>query len=60
MKTEHNATILPQHDRMCEHMTTQAHALPHTNTKGPRGDLNLPKDGAQHRRYHAHYDDLLN
>ncbi|MFO8127135.1 hypothetical protein [Yoonia sp.] len=47
-------------DRMCEHL-----ALMVGNTERPqqveqRGDLNLRKDGAEHRRYHAFFDDLQN
>lgn len=29
-------------------------------TRGTRGALNLARDSAQHRRYHSHYEDLLN
>lgn len=60
MSSEKQSGPLPQFDRMCEHMTRGARPLPYTQTHKKRGDLNLDNDGSKHRRYHAHYEDLLN
>ncbi|MEL6838988.1 MAG: hypothetical protein AAFP85_06830 [Pseudomonadota bacterium] len=46
-------------DRMCDHLQ-HAQTLVRPDMPSQRGDLNLAKDGSQHRRYHGLYEDLLN
>ena len=60
MSKKTSAAAIARFDRMCEHMTLTARTLPELQTKQKRGDLDLSKDGAQHRRYQALYEDLLN
>ncbi len=47
-------------DRMCEHLALMARNTNRPQQVDQRGDLNLRKDGSQHRRYHAFFDDLQN
>ncbi len=49
-----------QFDRLCERFPRGIAAHVPWNVSGPRGDLNLERDGSQHCRYQSLYDDLLN
>ena len=57
-KTSQNPTI--RFDRMCEHLALMAQRTERPQNVEKRGDLDLRKDGSQHRRYHAFFDDLQN
>ncbi|EBA10596.1 hypothetical protein [Roseobacter sp. CCS2] len=57
-KTSNDPTI--RFDRMCEHLALMAQNTQRPQQVEQRGDLNLRKDGSQHRRYHAFFDDLQN
>ena len=57
-KTSQDPTI--RFDRMCEHLALMAQKTERPHHVEQRGDLNLRKDGSQHRRYHAFFDDLQN
>lgn len=52
-------------DRLCAHLLSARRALTFRQpvpweTDGKRGRLDLSRDGAQHRKFHAHHEDLLN
>lgn len=47
-------------DRMCEHLAVNTSADAPWGRDAKRGALDLSKDGAQHRRFHSFYEDLLN
>ncbi len=47
-------------DRMCAYLEHAASNPARVKPEMQRGDLNLAKDGAQHRRYHTLYEDLQN
>lgn len=55
-----NAEIIAKFDRQCPQMTRGAMPLEAVQIGKMRGDLDLQKDGSQHRRYHVLYEDLLN
>lgn len=57
-KVPNNSTT--QFDRLCEHLASRVSNRGQSERSGMRGDLNLCRDGAQHRRYHGFYEDLLN
>lgn len=46
--------------RLYGHLVLRARNGGHPERSGMRGDLNLCRDGAQHRRYHGFHGDLLN
>ncbi|SFS21303.1 hypothetical protein [Yoonia litorea] len=47
-------------DRLCAHLQTPAASPEYVETSDTRGALDLSKDRSGHRRFHAHYEDLLN
>lgn len=54
------SAIDPRFDRPCEHLATKKSADAPWGDDHQRGSLDLGKDGAQHRRFHSFYEDLLN
>jgi hypothetical protein len=57
-KTSQSPTI--HFDRMREHLALMAQKTERPQFVEQRGDLDLRRDGSQHRRYHAFFDDLQN
>ncbi len=52
--------VRPEFDRPCDEMVMQAKRPQYTQTGDQRGALDLQKDASQHRRFQAHYEDLMN
>lgn len=52
--------IDPKADRLCENLTPPGGRPTPWEIETKRGELNLRKDGSEHRKYHSLYDDLLN
>lgn len=60
-QTQQSASAIdPRFDRPCEHLATKRSADAPWGLDHKRGGLDLKNDGAQHRRYHSFYEDLLN